>query len=141
MQSSHNGLSLASTWLPSTLSPHRTSDDHETHRSSISARIRLSPHKCSQSSTADRTATVVPEPPPLRQRPSSPVPVGGSACAAGFELAATGKYMMQRLSDVLSDRCLRMRPQANRPATSISKKHLARVLRDRYYLGFVNYKR
>ena len=32
-----------------------------------------------------------------------------------------------------------MRPQANRPAGPISAKYLARVLRDRYYLGFVSY--
>src|SRR5215207_10107405 len=33
-----------------------------------------------------------------------------------------------------------MRPQANRPAGPISAKYLPRVLRDRYYLGFVSYK-
>ena len=46
---------------------------------------------------------------------------------------------MQRLSDVLKERGLRMRPQANRSAGPISAKYLARVLRDRYYLGFINY--
>jgi hypothetical protein len=34
--------------------------------------------KCSQSSTADRTATVVPKPVRRGTRPSTPVPVGGS---------------------------------------------------------------
>ena len=33
--------------------------------------------KCSQSSTADRTATVVPKPVRRGTRPSTPVPVGG----------------------------------------------------------------
>ena len=47
---------------------------------------------------------------------------------------------MQRLSDVLKERGLRMRPQANRSAGPISAKNLARVLRDRYYLGFINCK-
>jgi site-specific DNA recombinase len=56
-----------------------------------------------------------------------------------FELAATGDYTMERLAEVLSERGLRMRPQANRPAGPISAKYLARVLRDRYYLGFVTY--
>src|SRR4029450_5287850 len=82
MQGSHNGLSLTSPWVPSTLSPHTTSDDHETHRSSISARMPRSPHKFSQSSTADRTATVVPELLRCGTRPSSPVPVGGSSNGA-----------------------------------------------------------
>jgi site-specific DNA recombinase len=56
-----------------------------------------------------------------------------------FELAATGDYTMERLADVLTERGLRMRSQANRPAGPISAKYLARVLRDRYYLGFVSY--
>jgi hypothetical protein len=40
---------------------------------------------------------------------------------------------------VLSERGLRKRPQANRPAGPISAKYLAPVLRDRYYLGTVSY--
>ena len=42
-------------------------------------------------------------------------------------------------ANVLSERGLRMRPRANRPAGPISANYLARVLRDRYYLGFVSY--
>jgi site-specific DNA recombinase len=57
-----------------------------------------------------------------------------------FELAATGDYTMERLADVLTERGLRMRAQANRPAGPIAAKYLPRVLRDRYYLGFVSYK-
>jgi hypothetical protein len=57
-----------------------------------------------------------------------------------FELAATGDYTMARLAKVLSERGLRMRPRVNRPAGPVSAKYLARVLRDRYYLGFVRYK-
>jgi site-specific DNA recombinase len=57
-----------------------------------------------------------------------------------FELAATGNYTMQRLADLLTERGLWMRAQAGRPAGPISAKYLPRVLRDRYYLGFVNYK-
>ena len=56
-----------------------------------------------------------------------------------FELAATGDYTMERLADVLSERGLRMRPRANRPAGPISAKYLARLLRDRYYMGIISY--
>jgi site-specific DNA recombinase len=47
---------------------------------------------------------------------------------------------MQRLADVLTERGLRMRPWGNRPAGPISANYLSRVLRDRYYLGLVQYK-
>jgi site-specific DNA recombinase len=58
-----------------------------------------------------------------------------------FELAATGDYTMERIADVLNERGLRMRPWGERhPAGPISAKYLARVLRDRYYLGFITYK-
>jgi site-specific DNA recombinase len=58
-----------------------------------------------------------------------------------FELAATGDYTMERLANVLTERGLRMRPWGERhPAGPISAKYLARVLRDRYYLGFIAYK-
>jgi site-specific DNA recombinase len=56
-----------------------------------------------------------------------------------FELAATSDYTMERLARVLSDKGLRMRSQANRPAGPVSAKYLARVLRGRYYIGFVSY--
>jgi hypothetical protein len=56
-----------------------------------------------------------------------------------FELAATGDYTMERLSNVLSDGGLRMRPRVNRPAGPISANYLGRMLRDRYYLGLINY--
>ena len=56
-----------------------------------------------------------------------------------FELAATGDYTMQRLADVLSQQGLRMRPRANRAAGPISSNYLSRMLRDRYYLGVIEY--
>jgi hypothetical protein len=56
------------------------------------------------------------------------------------QLAATGNYTMQRFADFLTERGLQMRPQNRRAAGPISAMYLARVLRDRYYLGFVNYK-
>ena len=56
-----------------------------------------------------------------------------------FELAATANYTMERLAQVLRDKGLTMRSQANRPAGPVSAKYLARVLRDRYYIGFVSY--
>jgi site-specific DNA recombinase len=56
-----------------------------------------------------------------------------------FELAATGDYTMDRLARVLAERGLRMRPSAKRPAGPISANYLARMLRDRYYLGFITY--
>jgi DNA invertase Pin-like site-specific DNA recombinase len=56
-----------------------------------------------------------------------------------FELVATGNYTLERLARVLAERGLRMRPRANRPAGPISANYLSRMLRDRYYLGFINY--
>jgi hypothetical protein len=56
-----------------------------------------------------------------------------------FELAATGDYTMERLARVLAERGLLMRPSAKRPVGPISANCLARILRDRYYLGFICY--
>jgi len=56
------------------------------------------------------------------------------------ELAATGNYTIQRLADLLTERGLWMRPYTRRPAGPISATYLARMLRDRYYLGFINYR-
>jgi site-specific DNA recombinase len=57
-----------------------------------------------------------------------------------FELAATATTRCSGWLILLTERGLQMRPQNRRPAGPISAKYLARVLRDRYYLGFVNYK-
>ena len=56
-----------------------------------------------------------------------------------FELCATGDYTMGRLTAILTERGLRMRPRADRPLRPISPSHLAKILRDRYYLGLVTY--
>ena len=56
-----------------------------------------------------------------------------------FELAATGDYTLERLARLLAERGLLMRPSAKRPVGPISANYLSRMLRDRYYLGFVTY--
>ena len=66
-------------------------------------------------------------------------PERGPLIRLAFERYATSEYTMAQLSQFLTEHGLRMRPQRNRPASPITPKHLARILRDRYYLGYVNY--
>jgi site-specific DNA recombinase len=56
-----------------------------------------------------------------------------------FEAFATGKYTTQSLRAMLTQAGLRMQATARRPARPISLAQLGDVLRDRYYLGFVEY--
>jgi len=56
-----------------------------------------------------------------------------------FELYATGDYSVERLAQTLTDRGLRMRAFGRQLAGPISTSQLAAVLRDRYYLGIVEY--
>ncbi|GGM81050.1 recombinase [Longimycelium tulufanense] len=57
-----------------------------------------------------------------------------------FELFDTGDYTLDELADELYDRGLRTRPTAKHPAKKISINKLSRMLRDRYYLGYVTYR-
>jgi site-specific DNA recombinase len=56
-----------------------------------------------------------------------------------FEAFATGKYTIESLRATLSEAGLRMRATAKYPARPISLAQLGDVLRDRYYLGYVEY--
>ena len=56
-----------------------------------------------------------------------------------FEAFATGKYTIESLRPVLTEAGLRMPATARRPARPISTAQLADLLRDRYYIGYVEY--
>lgn len=58
----------------------------------------------------------------------------------GFELFASSNLTLEQLSERLCQRGLRTRPTARYPAQRVSISKLARMLRDRYYLGFINYR-
>lgn len=57
-----------------------------------------------------------------------------------FELYASGEYTLNDVADELTDRGLATRPTAKRPAGPVSVSKLHRMLKDRYYLGFVSYR-
>ncbi|MEU4604034.1 recombinase family protein [Kribbella sp. NPDC023972] len=57
-----------------------------------------------------------------------------------FQLYAEGDYTLADLSDELYDRGLRTRPTRKAPSKQVSINKLSKMLRDRYYLGFVIYK-
>ncbi len=57
-----------------------------------------------------------------------------------YELYATGEHTLETLCDELANRGLRTRATSKRPAGPISDASLAKLLRDRYYLGVVTYK-
>jgi site-specific DNA recombinase len=56
-----------------------------------------------------------------------------------FEQFATGKHTVESLRVTLTQAGLRMPATAKRPARPISLATLSELLRDRYYLGFVEY--
>jgi site-specific DNA recombinase len=58
----------------------------------------------------------------------------------GFELFAVGNLTLDQLSERIYQRGLRTRPTARHPAQQVSISKLARMLRDRYYLGYVTYR-
>ena len=57
-----------------------------------------------------------------------------------FEMFATGNYTYQDIADELTDRGLLTRPTTRRPAGPVSDTKIQQMLRDRYYLGEVNFK-
>ena len=59
--------------------------------------------------------------------------------AMAFEAFATGKYTIDSLQVMLTQAGLRMQATARRPARPISLAQLGDILRDRYYLGYVQY--
>ncbi|GAB2597108.1 recombinase family protein [Kribbella endophytica] len=67
-------------------------------------------------------------------------PVRAALIKVAFELYATGDYTLADLSDELYDRGLRTRPTRKTPSQRVSINKLSKMLRDRYYLGFVTYK-
>ena len=56
-----------------------------------------------------------------------------------FDAFATGKYTIQTLQPMLTEAGLRMAATVRRPARPISVAQLGEVLRDRYYIGWVEY--
>ncbi|MDI5979265.1 recombinase family protein [Amycolatopsis magusensis] len=56
-----------------------------------------------------------------------------------FELFAVGNLTLDQLSERLYPRGLRTRPTSRHPAQRVSISKLARMLHDRYYLGYVTY--
>ena len=57
-----------------------------------------------------------------------------------FELYAAGKHTLDDIATELADRGLTSRPTAARPAAPIAVSKVQRMLRDRYYLGEIEYK-
>ena len=56
-----------------------------------------------------------------------------------FEQFATGKFTLETLQPMLTEAGLRMTATARRPSRPISVAQLGEVLRDRYYIGWVEY--
>jgi site-specific DNA recombinase len=67
-------------------------------------------------------------------------PERGPLVRLAFELYATGEWTLADLSDELFERGLRTKPTAKHPAQAVSISKLSEMLRDRYYLGYVEYK-
>src|SRR6266851_1963514 len=66
-------------------------------------------------------------------------PERGPFIVMAFEAFATGKYTIESLQGMITQAGLRMQATARRPSRPISLAQLADVLRDRYYLGYVQY--
>jgi site-specific DNA recombinase len=73
-----------------------------------------------------RTIAVDPERAPLVQR--------------AFEAYATGRYSLDALLQELTKRGLNTRATPKRPSQPLNRSSLARVLQNRYYIGWVRYK-
>ncbi len=68
-------------------------------------------------------------------------PVRGPLIRMAFELYASGTYGFHDLIKALTDAGLRTRPTKRYPAgTPISLNSIGKLLRDRYYLGYVSHK-
>ncbi|GLZ30822.1 recombinase [Lentzea sp. NBRC 105346] len=66
-------------------------------------------------------------------------PERASFVQLGFELFATGDYTQEELADELYDRGLRTRATRRHPSKKVSENKISQMLRDRYYLGYVEY--
>jgi site-specific DNA recombinase len=58
-----------------------------------------------------------------------------------FELYSTGQYSLSQLASELYRAGLRSRPRSGRAPQKVDTSALQRILRDRYYLGLIVYKR
>jgi site-specific DNA recombinase len=58
----------------------------------------------------------------------------------GFELFAADNLTLDQLFERLYQQGLRTRPTSRHPAQRVSISKLARMLRDRYYLGYITYR-
>jgi hypothetical protein len=76
----------------------------------------------------------------VRSAPSSSTLNAHLWSASGFDLFADGNLTLDQLSKQLYQRGLRTRPSARHPAQQVSISKLARMLRDRYYLGYITYR-
>ncbi len=66
-------------------------------------------------------------------------PERGHFVTLAFELFATNEYTLEALCDTLTDRGLRTRPSGRHPGGPIVDSTLSKLLRDRYYLGYVTH--
>ncbi|CAG6393146.1 conserved hypothetical protein [Actinacidiphila cocklensis] len=66
-------------------------------------------------------------------------PVRGPLVTMAFELYASGAYGFHALIQALTDAGLRSRPNRRYPAGPISINALGKLLRNRYYLGYVSH--
>jgi site-specific DNA recombinase len=57
-----------------------------------------------------------------------------------FDMFATGTYTVDSLQEILVDAGLKALPHGKQPAKPISRSQVARMLRDRYYIGYVTLK-
>jgi site-specific DNA recombinase len=57
----------------------------------------------------------------------------------GFELYATGTYTLDTITEVLAAAGLTTRPFGDRPARPVVRSTVGRMLRDRYYIGYVKF--
>ncbi len=57
-----------------------------------------------------------------------------------FTVYATGEYTLNELVEEMWERGLRTLPTAKRPAGKVGRSTLARILKDRYYVGVVTYR-
>jgi site-specific DNA recombinase len=64
----------------------------------------------------------------------------GPLVKLGFELMATGEYTLDTLHEVLVDAGLCALPRGDAPLQPICRSQVGRMLRDRYYIGYVTFK-
>ncbi|MGQ0717551.1 MAG: recombinase family protein [Pseudonocardiales bacterium] len=63
----------------------------------------------------------------------------GPLIQMAFELYATGTYTIDTLTEVLQEAGLTSLPHGQRPVRPIARSKVATILRDRYYIGYVQF--